>query len=144
MQSGNGIVTYADATEKLKARTRSFALRIITVCRFLPKSVEGRIIGGQIIRSGTGAAANYRAACRARSTKEFLAKIGIVLEESDETAFWLDLITAANLIKAARLQPLLIEANELTAIFGAAYWTTKQKLETDRQRKIKMKKSPNK
>lgn len=129
--------TYAEATEALKSRTREFALRIIQLCRSLPRSRESRIIGDQLLRAGTAVGANYRAACRARSMKEFLAKIGIVLEETDESAFWLDLTSAAGLMKPARLAALNNEAGELTAIFAASWWTTKRKL-------LALRKSPSK
>jgi four helix bundle protein len=76
--------------EELQGRTRRFALRIIKLYRSLPKTDEARILGKQVLRSGTSIGANYRAACRARSRTEFVAKLGIVLEEADETAFWLE------------------------------------------------------
>ena len=75
----------ANMSDELKARTKKFALRIIKVSRALPRSPEARVIGYQLLRSGTSVAANYRAACRGRSRPEFLAKIGIVVEEADET-----------------------------------------------------------
>ncbi len=81
--------------DELKERTKQFALRVVKLVTALPKTVEGRAIAGQIVRSGTSVAANYRAACRARSRTEFVAKIGIVLEEADETLLWLELIVAA-------------------------------------------------
>lgn len=83
----------------------------------LPKNVEGRAIANQLVRSGTSVAANYRAACRARSRTEFIAKMGVVLEEADETQLWLELIIDAKLLPPKRVQPLLNEADELVAIF---------------------------
>jgi four helix bundle protein len=77
----------ANRTDEMKTRTKKFALRIIKVNRALPRCPEGRVIGYQLLRSGTSVAANYRAACRGRSRPEFLAKIGIVVEEADETVF---------------------------------------------------------
>jgi four helix bundle protein len=129
------MINYAQATEALKKRTRDFALRIIQLVRSLPRSRESRIIGDQLLRAGTAVGANYRAACRARSMKEFLAKIGVVLEESDESAFWLDLTAAAGIMKPARLAALQAEANELTAIFAASWWTTKRKLQAARKKR---------
>jgi len=79
-------------TAELKARTKEFALRVIRLVDALPNTVKGRAIANQIMRSATSIAANYRGACRARSRAEFIAKIGVVEEEADETAFWLDLI----------------------------------------------------
>jgi four helix bundle protein len=106
--------------EELKIRTKFFALMIIKLIEELPGSKAGHTIGNQIIRSGTSVAANYRAACRARSNADFISKINIVEEECDETLFWLELIVEANLIKKEKLQSILNEADELTAIFTAS------------------------
>ena len=106
--------------DELKARTKQFALRTIKLVAALPKSVEGRAIANQLVRSGTSVAANYRAACRARSKIEFVAKMGVVREEADETQLWLELVIEAKLIAAKRVQPLLDEASELVAIFVAS------------------------
>jgi len=103
--------------EELKARTKQFALRIIKLVAAMPKSIEGRAIANQLVRCGTSVAANYRATCRARSKIEFVAKIGVVLEETDETQLWLELIIEAKPMAAKRVQPLLDEASELVAIF---------------------------
>ena len=105
--------------DELRTRTQQFALRIIKLVGALPKNIEGRAIASQLVRCGTSVAANYRAACRARSRPEFVAKMGVVLEEADETQFWLELIIEASLLSAKRVQPLLHEANELVAIFVA-------------------------
>lgn len=102
------------------ARTKQFALRTMKLVGALPKSIEGRAIGGQLIRSGTSIAANYRVACRARSKAEFIAKLGTVEEEADESAFWLELIIEGGLLAAAQVQPLLTEASELVAITAAS------------------------
>ena len=102
--------------DDLKARTKDFALRVIKLVRALPKTVEGRAMAGQLIRSGTSVAANYRASCRSRSKAEFVAKIGTVLEEADESLLWIELIVGANLLPPKRCEPLLIEANELVSI----------------------------
>jgi len=113
--------------EQLKARTKQFAIRIVRVFKSLPKNDEARIIGKQLLRSGTSVAANYRAVCRSRSKAEFISKMSVVLEEADETVFWLELLVETNIIPAARLRDLLTEANELLAIFAASLWTAKQK-----------------
>jgi four helix bundle protein len=103
--------------DELKARTKKFALRILKFVAALPRSIEGRTIADQIARSGTSVAANYRSACRARSRVEFVAKIGVVLEEADESQLWLELIIDGKFMPAKRAQPLLAEATELVAIF---------------------------
>ena len=107
-------------TAELKSRTKQFAIRIIRVVESLPKTISGRTIGNQLIRSGTSVAANYRAACRARSQNEFIAKVGIVIEESDESVFWLEMIIETKLLKESLVQSILKEANELTAIMVAS------------------------
>lgn len=110
---------------ELKSRTKKFALSIIKLVDELPNTKAGHTIGNQIIRSGTSIAANYRSACRARSSAEFISKLAIVEEESDETLFWLELILEANLVKEEHLKELIKEADELTAIFTAAGKTAK-------------------
>ncbi len=110
----------------LKERTKRFALRIIRVVRSLPPSLEGRMIGKQVLRSGTSVAANYRAVCRARSRPEFLAKLAIVIEEADESAFWLELLVDAELLSETKLRDLKSEANQLVAIFNASRTTAKK------------------
>ena len=113
---------------ELKARTKTFALRIIKMSRAIPKNNDaGRVIAKQILRSGTSVAANYRASCRARSPAEFIAKIGTVEEESDETALWLELLAEVGIMPAKKLSALLEEANELTAIMAASRKTASGK-----------------
>jgi four helix bundle protein len=111
--------------QELQQRTKRFALRILKLCRSLPKTDEGRILSKQVLRSGTSVGANYRAACRARSRAEFVAKLGIVLEEADETSFWLELIQEADIFPGQKLESLLRESNELVAIFVASVRTAK-------------------
>ena len=113
--------------EQLKRRTKSFAIRIIKLFRSLPKTEEARIIGRQVLRSGTSVAANYRAVCRARSKAEFIAKVGVVVEEADETVLWLELLVETNIVSEKRLNELLREANELLAIFAASQHTARRK-----------------
>jgi four helix bundle protein len=110
----------------LKDRTKKFALRVIRVVRSLPAGAEGRVIGHQLLRSGMSMAANYRAVCPARSGREFLAKMAIVLEEADESAFWLELLVDAGLISENKLKDLKSEANQLVAIFNASRTTAKK------------------
>jgi four helix bundle protein len=102
-----------------------FAVRIVKLFRALPKTEEGRVIGKQALRSGTSVAANYRAACRARSRAEFAARIGIVLEEADETAFWLEILIETGIVQKVKLADLLAETNELVKIFSASRRTSK-------------------
>ncbi len=108
-------------TQELKDRTKAFALRVLKLVEALPKSASGRAIENQLIRSGTSVAANYRAACRARSRAEFIARIGVVEEEADESAFWLELIVEVKALPEKKVTPLLAEANELVAIMAASY-----------------------
>ena len=113
--------------EALQGRTKQFALRVIRFCRTLPDTDEARVIRRQLLRSATSVAANYRAACRARSRREFAAKIGVVLEEADETEFWIEPAVDAGLADAERTRDLLREAGELVAIFAASRRTASRK-----------------
>jgi four helix bundle protein len=112
-------------SEALKLRTKNFALRVLRLCRSLPRTQEAKILGGQLLRSSTSVAANYRAACRSRSRAEFVAKLGIVLEEADETAFWLELIVEAAMFPGSKPDDLCREANELVSIFVTSVRTAK-------------------
>lgn len=102
---------------QLKDRTLQFGLRIMRLVDALPQTSAGRAIGNQLVRSGTSVGANYRAACRGRSKAEFIAKLGIVVEEADECGYWLELIMKGELLPVEKVQPLYQEAEELTAIF---------------------------
>jgi four helix bundle protein len=117
----------ASKPEDLRERTKKFALRVVRLFRALPRSGDGQVIGKQLLRSGTSLAANYRAACRARSRQEFAARVGIVMEEADETVFWVELIIESGMLPTSRLQPLLKEARELAAICTASYGTARRK-----------------
>lgn len=119
---------YLDSkTEQLRNRTKDFAIRIVHLFRSLPQAKEAQVIGNQLLRCGTSVGANYRAACQARSKAEFIAKIGIVAEEADETVFWIELLSDIGVLKKERLEPLRKEAQELTAIFTASRQTAKRK-----------------
>jgi four helix bundle protein len=111
--------------EELKGRCKQFARRILNLFRSLPKTEEGRIVGRQLLRSGTSVAANYRAAGRARSRAEFIAKVGIVVKEIDEAVSWPEMIVDGRILPPARLGDLQKEANELLAIFAASQHTAK-------------------
>ncbi|HVY67707.1 MAG TPA: four helix bundle protein [Patescibacteria group bacterium] len=91
-------------------------MRVVKLVRALPENREGRVIGHQLLRSGTAVAANYRAACRARSRADFISKIGIVIEEADESVFWMELIIELSLLKEPQVKNLLQEGNEILAI----------------------------
>ena len=107
------IFKYRDA---LKQRTKSFALRVIKLYQSLPKTTEAQIIGKQLFRSATSVGANYRAACRARSNAEYHSKISIVIEEADETMFWLEILLEADIVKQEALQSLYNENEEILKI----------------------------
>lgn len=127
--------------EAMKKRTKQFALRTIQLCESLPETRTGRVIVNQLLRSGTSVGANYRAACRARSSPDFVNKIGITLEESDESGYWMELIIEANLMPETRVTNLLQEANELTAIFNASHKTANQNLsKVNRKSKVENRK----
>jgi four helix bundle protein len=113
-----------DAAE-LKARTRSFALRVLKLSQALPKTRSADVVARQMFRSATSVAANYRAACPARSRAEFVAKLGIVQEEADETLFWIEFADEAGWIKTARIEGLLKGCNEMLAIVVASRKTAK-------------------
>jgi four helix bundle protein len=119
-------VAVSSQPEQLRGRTRAFALRVIRLYRSLPYKTDAQVLGKQLLRSGTPVAANYRAVCRARSKAEFVAKIGVVVEEADEVVLWLELMTESGIISSAKTEELLKEANELTAIFAASQRTARQ------------------
>ena len=125
--------------QELRERTKSFAFAIVRVCKGVPRRWDISVIGGQLLRSGTGVAANYRACCRARSDREFCAKVGVVVEESDESQLWLELlIEAYPRVRTQEYERLTKEAAELTAIFTASHRTAKANLRrkaADRARK---------
>jgi four helix bundle protein len=116
-----------DQAEDLKARTKRFAIKIVQTVGALKRTLESRVLGMQVLRSGTSLAANYRAVCRARSRAEFIAKLGIVVEETDETIFWLDLMADTNIVTRNQIDDLLKEAHELLAIFSASRRTAKSR-----------------
>ncbi len=122
---GDNRVGTISSPEDLRRRTKEFALHIIKLFRALPKTEEARVLGSQILRSGTAVAANYRSACRGRSRADFISKIGITVEEADEVVFWLELLIDAGIVKKVRLEKLLVEANELVRIFQATRTTAK-------------------
>ena len=111
---------------QLRYRTKAFALRVIRLFRSLPYKTDTQVLGKQLLRCGTSVAANYRAACRARSKAEFIARIGIVAEEADEAVLWLELLIESGIIKTEMTEKLLKEARELAAILTASQQTAKR------------------
>jgi four helix bundle protein len=111
--------------QELQERTKQFALRVMRLVDALPAKRSISVIANQLIRSATSVGANYRAACRARSSAEFFSKLSIVVEEADETVYWLELISAGNLINLDRVAELTNEARELLFIFARSRKTTR-------------------
>ncbi len=114
-------------TADLRERTKAYALRIIRLYRALPQSGEARVIGRQILRSGTSVGAQYREACRAKSVRDFINKMEGSLGELEETAYWLELLEEAQVLPASRLAALRQETDELIAIFVASVKTAKKR-----------------
>lgn len=112
--------------KEIKARTKRFALDIIELTDSLPRTRTGEVLGKQLLRAATSVGANYRAACRARSRADFISKVSVVEEESDESLYWLELIAESRLLPQKRPEMLMKEADELTAIFVASGRTAKQ------------------
>lgn len=112
--------------EELKDRTKKFAVRIVNVANSLPIIPAGNVIKYQLIRAGTSVGANYRAACRGRSISEFAAKLGIVVEEADECAFWLEILIDLKIINQQLIVDLIKEAYELVMIFNSSILTINQ------------------
>jgi len=113
--------------DDLKKRTKEFALRVIKLVQSLPNTPLARHIGGQLMRCGTSVPANYRVSCRSRSTADFVAKMGIVEEEADESVFWIELLVDTELVRLKRVADLLDEANQLVAIFVSSINTARKK-----------------
>jgi four helix bundle protein len=107
-------------SDELKLRTKQFALRVIRMSDSIPKTTAGSVISKQLIRCATSVGANYRAACRGRSKAEFVSKLQTVIEEADESGYWMELLIDSELMPASRLISLLEEANQLTAIMVAS------------------------
>jgi four helix bundle protein len=114
--------------EDLKDRTKAFHISVIKICELLPKNTAGFELAKQLIRSGGSVGANYRAALRAKSSADFIYKIEIVIEEADESMYWLEICEAADLLSKDLIIPLLKEANELVSIFTATAKTSKLKI----------------
>ena len=125
--------------ENLKQRTKQFALRVIKLYQSLPKTIESQVIGRQILDSSSSVAANYRAACRARSNAEFYSKICIVVEETDETMFWLEMLLEAGIVDKDLLQNLYQENEEILKIMVVARKNSQKKKIDEKEQKKKAK-----
>ena len=113
--------------EELARRTQDFALRIIRLVAAMPRTRQADILAGQLLKAGTSVGANYREARRGRSRADFAAKVGVCLQESDESAYWLELIAKSGIIRAELLTDLQKESHELTAIFAASLKTARNR-----------------
>jgi four helix bundle protein len=119
-------MTDVEFAEQFKKRTKLFALRIIKLFQALPKTEEAKIIGKQLLRSATSVAANYRAACRARSKAEFYSKLSIVIEEADESLFWIEILIEANILPESKLLDIKQEITEIVSVVAKARKTLNQ------------------
>ena len=113
--------------EKMKQRTKQFALRVIRLVESLPRGRTAEVIGRQLLRAGTSVGANYRAACRAKSTADFISKMGTVEEEADESLYWMELLVEAEIVKPEKLESIMKEADELVAITVSSINTARRK-----------------
>ncbi len=125
--SAGAVAVHDSESGRLKARTKSFAVRVIKLFKALPHTPTEQVLGKQLLRAGTSVSANYRAACRARSKAEFVSKIALVAEEADECVHWIELMIEADLFSETKVGALLKEARELSAIFTASYNTARAK-----------------
>jgi len=116
-------------SDELKARTKQFTLRIIRLVESLPRGRTADVIGRQLLRSGTSVGANYRAACRAKSTADFISKMGTVEEEADESLYWMELLIEAKIVGSDKLESLMKEADELLAITVSSINTARKRKE---------------
>ena len=111
--------------EELKRRTKQFGLRIIQLVEDLPSTKSASVVGNQLLRSGTSVGANYRSACRGRSKLDFISKIGITIEEADESLYWMELLIESGQMAKETLTPLMKEADELISILTASAKTAR-------------------
>lgn len=120
----------SEFADQFRNRTKKFVIDVIKIYRQLPPSVETQIVGKQLLRSASSVGANYRAACRARSQAEFYAKICIVVEEADESIFWMEILIESNIVEQQKLNSLMIEGNEILKVVSSARKTISSKLKT--------------
>ena len=114
--------------DELKRRTKKFGLEVIRLVESLPPTQTGKVIGNQLLRSALSVGANYRAACRGRSKADFISKVGITIEEADESQHWLEMLAEAGIVTSDKLKPLIQESNELIAILTASAKTARDNL----------------
>jgi len=119
-------MTNLDFAKQMQARTKALAVRVIRMFRKLPKTDEARILGKQVLRSGTSVAANYRAACRSKSRADFISKLGMTVEEADETLLWIELLEESGIIPAKRLAAIKAETDELLRVLSTSLDTAKR------------------
>ncbi len=119
--------------DDLKRRTKAFTLRVMRLVSSLPHTPQGRTISQQLMDSASSVGAIYRAVCRAKSQRDFVAKLGIVVEEADESAYWLELVIESEMLNADLVQPLLVEAGEITAIMTASLLTARKRLQNQKR-----------
>ncbi len=112
--------------EEFKKRTKAFGLRIIRLVESLPDTRTSRVIGNQLLRSGTSVGANYRAACRAKSRADFISKMGTVEEEPDESLYWMEMLVEAGLVKPVKVGELIVEGNEILSLVVASINTARR------------------
>jgi len=106
--------------DDLKKRTKRFALDVLALIDLLPNTIKGRAVGNQLVKSGTSVGANYRAVCRSRSKAEFIARLGVVIEEADESCFWFELIIEGEILEERKVRDLLNEGDQLVAIMTSS------------------------
>ena len=121
-----GMGQLVDGRPDLRERTKQYALRVIRLVEALPDTAVAQVIARQLLRAGTSVGANYRAACRSRSQAEFIAKMGIVEEEADESLYWMELLVESRLVRLEQLAPLMQEGDELVAMTVASIKTAKK------------------
>jgi len=121
MNNANGVTQQKD----LPARTKQFGLRVIRLVESLPRGKGATVIGRQLLRSATSVGANYRAACRGRSRADFIAKLGIALEEADESLYWMEMLLEAELVPKPKILNLIDEANQLVSILATSTKTAR-------------------
>jgi four helix bundle protein len=113
-----------DLANELRRRTKRFALQVMDLCGTLPHAPQARVIANQVLRSATSVGANYRAACRSRSRAEFASRLAVVIEEADETVYWLELLAEGGLVTSSSVQELISEAEQFVRMFSSARQTT--------------------
>ena len=131
-------------SKMMKSRTKKFAIDVLKLCASLPKTSEFRALRNQLVRSGTSPGANYRAACRAKSTADFINKMKIVEEETDESQYWLELIVAMDESYRKQVTPLWKEADQILAMVVTSIKRSRDKLKQEKNRKLKDDKDKNK